>query len=70
MKWKSEIDILAFWAHTHTKRHWPVSVVAGDDGMSEDDSVGFDDVSVAGFDAIIAVAGCVSVALVDSMSAL
>lgn len=38
--------------------------------MSEDDSVGFDDVSVAGFDAIIAVAGCVSVALVDSMSAL
>lgn len=50
--------------------NWPVFVGAGDVGMSEDDSVEFDDVSVAGFDAIIAVAGCVSVALVDSMSAL
>lgn len=38
--------------------------------MFEDDSVGFDDVSVVGFDAIAVVAGCVSVALVDSMSAL
>lgn len=49
---------------------WPVFVVAGDGGMFEDDSVGFDDVSAVGFDAIAVVAGCVSVALVDSMSAL
>lgn len=50
--------------------HLPVFVVAGDDGMLEDDSVGSDDVSVVGFDVITVVADCVSVALVDSMSAL
>lgn len=49
--------------------NWPVFVVADDDGMFEDDSVGFDDVSVVGSDAIFAVSGCVLVALVDSMSA-
>lgn len=38
--------------------------------MFEDDSVGFDDVPIVGFGAIIVVAGCVSLALVDSMSAL
>lgn len=50
--------------------NWPVFVVAGDDGMFEDDSVGFDDVPVVDFGAIIVVAGCVSLVLVDSMSAL
>lgn len=51
------------------KMNWPVFVVADDDGMFEDDSVGFDDVSAVGSDAIFAVSGCVLVALVDSMSA-
>lgn len=56
---------------TKTKFNWPVfAVAADDDELFEDDFVAMDDVSVAGFDAARFVAGCVSVALVDSMSAL
>lgn len=52
--------------------NWPVFAVAADgDELFGDDFVAMDDVSVAGFDAAARfVAGCVSVPLVDSMSAL